>query len=241
MKYVFVGVALLLSWTTATAQVSIKGDQIPAFFERMPSLPSTLDEAYKAMYPKSKKPPYQRYQDSLAAAINTLAVEAAGKSYLLMAMADRMRQDNNKFDRIHNQLPSDKDLENRMNAINSSFFTESNAWTRNLGNAYDSISKLNYPSIERAGLHLQLYQKEMVHYLKKVKQILLETNAYMNKRGFNAILDNHDSSNKYYIQLLEVRGLMYDRIQKVLQQVTATWIYAADMVDICKRYPDSCK
>ncbi len=241
MKYVFVGMALLLFWSTTTAQVTIKGDQIPAFLERMPALPSTLDEAYKAMYPKTKKPPYQRYQDSLTAAINTLAVEAAGKSYLLMAMADRMRQDNNKFDRIHNQLPSDKDLENRMSAINSSFFSESSAWTRNLGNAYDSINKLNYPSIKRAGLHLQLYQKELVHYIKKIKQILLETNAYMNKRGFNTVLDNHDSSNKYYVQLLEVRGLMYDRIQKVLQQVTATWIYAADMVDICKRYPDSCK
>ena len=241
MRYLFGCMALLLFWTTAKAQVTMKGAEIHNFLERMPTLPVTVDEAYKTIYPKTNKPPYQQYSDTLKAAINTLAIEAAGKSYLLMTMADRVGQDDRKFDRIHNQLPRDKDLENRMRDINNSFFSEADKLGRTLGNAYDSINKLNYPAIDRAALQLELYRKEIPHYIKKVKQILVETNAYMNKRGYNAMLDNHETTNKYYIQLLEVRGLMYDRIQKVLQQLTATWIYSADMVDICKKHPDSCK
>lgn len=241
MRYLFCCMALLLFWGTANTQVTMKAGEIPHFLERMPSLPATVDDAYRAIYPKTRKPPYQQYNDTLNAAINTLAAEAAGKSYLLMTMADRTKQDDKKFDRVHNQLPVDKDLENRMRDINNAFFSLTDEWVRSIGNAYDSINKLNYPAIDRAALHLQLYRKEVWHYIKKVKQILDETNAYMNKRGFNAVLDNHDTTNKYYIQLLEVRGLMYDRIQKVLQHVTATWIYSADMVDICKKYPGSCK
>jgi hypothetical protein len=241
MRYLFGCIALLLFWTTVNAQITMKGADIPGFLERMPSLPATIDEAYKAMYPKTKKPPYQQYNDTLKAAINALAIEAAGKSHLLMTMADRVQQDDRKFDRIHNQLPSDKDLENRMTDINSSFFREADELKRTLGNAYDSINKLNYNAIDRTALQLELYRKEISLWIRKVKQILVETNTYMNKRGYNAVLDNHETTNKYYIQLLEVRGLMYDRIQKVLQQVTATWVYSADMVDICKKHPDSCK
>jgi hypothetical protein len=241
MRYLFGYIALLLFWTTANAQITMKGAEIPGFLERMPSLPGTVDEAYKTIYPKTKKPPYQQYSDTLKAAINALALEASGKSYLLMTMADRTKQDDRKFDRIHHQLPTDKDLENKMRDINSSFFREVDELGRSLGNAFDSINKLNYPAIYRAALQLELYRKEISHHIRKVKQILIETNTYMNKRGYNAVLDNHDTTNKYYIQLLEVRGLMYDRIQKIVQQVAATWIYSADMADICKKHPDSCK
>ena len=62
--------ALLLFWTTAKAQVTMKGAEIPNFLERMPSLPATVDEAYKTIYPKTKKPPYQQYSDTLKAALN---------------------------------------------------------------------------------------------------------------------------------------------------------------------------
>ena len=152
MRYLFGCMALLLFWTTAKAQVTMKGAEIPNFLERIPSLPATVDEAYKTIYPKTKKPPYQQYSDTLKAAINTLAIEAAGKSYLLMTMADRVGQDDRKFDRIHNQLPRDKDLENRMRDINNSFFSEADKLGRTLGNAYDSINKLNYPAIDKAAL-----------------------------------------------------------------------------------------
>jgi hypothetical protein len=193
------------------------------------------------MYPKTKKPPYQSYSDSLKAAIKALALEAAGKSYLLMAMADRLEQDNRKFDRVHIELPTDKALENKMRDINSSYFSEADNLSHALGNTLDSINKLNYAAIDRTSLQLEIYRKQIALHIRKVKQLLNETNTYMNKRGYNAVLDNHDTSNKYYIQLLEVRGLMYDRIQKTLQQVTATWTYSADMADICKKHPESCK
>jgi hypothetical protein len=219
----------------------MKGTEIPAFLERMPALPVTVDEAYNAMYPKTKKPPYQLYNDSLKAAIRSLAIEAGGKSYLLMTMADRVQQDDRKFDRIHNQLPTDKELENKMSNLNSSYFREADNLGRALGNALDSIYRLSYPAIDRTALQLNIYRKEIARHIRKVKQLLVETNTYMNKRGYTIVLDNHDTANKYYIQLLEVRGLMYDRIQKVLQQVTATWAYAADMADICKKHPESCK
>lgn len=241
MRYILGCMALVLFSATGYAQLTMKGTEIPAFLERMPALPATVDEAYKAIYPKTKKPPYQPYSDSLKAAIRSLAIEANGKSYLLMTMAERVQQDDRKFDRIHNQLPTDKELENKMNTLNSSFFREADNLGRALGNALDSVNKLAYPAIDRTALQLEIYRKEISRHIRKVKQVLVETNTYMNKRGYNTVLDNHDNSNKYYIQLLEVRGLMYDRIQKVLQQVTATWTYTADMVDICKRHPDSCK
>lgn len=241
MRSIFSCIALVLFFATGNAQITMKGAEIPGFLERMPALPASVDEAYKAMYPKTKKPPYQPYSDSLNAIIKAMAIEAAGKSYLLMAMTDRLQQDNRKFDRVHNELPTDKELENKIRDINSSYFREANNLSRALGNVLDSINKLNYPAVDRTALQLEIYRKEIARHIIKVKQILVETNTYMNKRGFNTILDNHDTSNKYYIQLLEVRGLMYDRIQKTLQQVTATWIYTADLVDICKKHPESCK
>jgi hypothetical protein len=170
-----------------------------------------------------------------------LAIEAGGKSYLLMTMADRMQQDDRKFDRTHIELPTDKELENKMSNLNSAYFREADNLSRALGNVLDSINRLTYPAIDRTDLQLEIYRKEIARHIRKVKQLLVETNTYMNKRGYNTVLDNHDTANKYYIQLLEVRGLMYDRIQKVLQQVTATWSYSADMADICKKHPESCK
>lgn len=241
MRFIAGCIACILFSTTGHAQITMKGSEIPGFLDKMPSLPVSVDEAYKALYPKTKKPPYQPYIDSLNGAIKTLALEAAGKSYLLMAMADRIQQDDRRFDRIHNQLPTDKELENKLREINSSYFREAENLSRTLGNALDSINKLNYPAVERTSLQLELYRKQIALHIRKVKQLLNETNTYMNKRGYNAVLDNHDTSNKYYIQLLEVRGLMYDRIQKTLQQVTATWTYSADMADICKKHPESCK
>ena len=241
MRSIFSCAALVLFFATGNAQITMKGAEIPGFLERMPALPASVDEAHKAIYPKTKKPPYQSYSDSLKAVVKTMAIEAAGKSYLLMSMADRVQQDDRKFDRIHNELPTDKELENKIRYFNSSYFREADNLSRALGNVLDSINKLNYPAVDRTALQLEIYRKEIARQIKKVKQLLVETNTYMNKRGFNTILDNHDTSNKYYIQLLEVRGLMYDRIQKVLQQVTATWSYTADMVDICKKHPDSCK
>jgi hypothetical protein len=241
MRFIAVCIAFILFSTTGHTQITMKGSEIPGFLDKMPPLPATVDEAYKALYPKTKKPPYQSYSDSLKAAIKALALEAAGKSYLLMAMADRLEQDNRKFDRVHNELPTDKELENKMRVINSSYFREADNLSHTLGNALDSINKLNYAAIDRTSLQLEIYRKQIAHHIRKVKQLLTETNTYMNKRGYNAILDNHDTSNKYYIQLLEVRGVMYDRIQKTLQQVTATWTYSADMADICKKHPESCK
>lgn len=241
MRFIPGCIAFVLFFTTGHAQITMKGSDIPAFLDKMPPLPATVDEAYKALYPKTKKPPYQAYSDSLNAIIKAMALEAAGKSYLLMAMADRLEQDNRKFDRIHNELPTDKELENKMHDINSSYFREADNLSHALGNALDSIFKLNYPAIDRTSLQLEVYRKQIALHIKKVKQLLNETNTYMNKRGYNTVLDNHDTSNKYYIQLLEVRALMYDRIQKTLQQVTATWVYTADLADICKKHPDSCK
>lgn len=241
MRFIAGCIAFILFCTTGHAQITMKGSEIPGFLDKMPPLPGSVDEAYKSLYPKNKKPPYQSYSDSLNAAIKALALEAAGKSYLLMAMADRLQQDNRKFDRVHNELPTDKELETKIRDINSSYFREAENLSRTLGNALDSLIKLNYSSIERTSLQLEIYRKPIALHIRKIKQLLNETNAYMNKRGYNAVLDNHDTSNKYYIQLLEVRGLMYDRIQKTLQQVTATWTYAADMADICKKHPESCK
>ena len=241
MRFIAGCIAFILFSTTGYTQITMKGSEIPGFLDRMPSLPATVDEAYKALYPKTKKPPYQSYSDSLKAVIKALALEAAGKSYLLMAMADRLEQDNRKFDRVLNELPTEKELENKMRDINSSYFREADNVSHALGNAFDSINKLNYAAIDRTSLQLEIYRKQIALHIRKVKQLLNETNIYMNKRGYNAILDNHDTSNKYYIQLLEVRGLMYDRIQKTLQQVTATWTYSADIADICKKHPESCK
>lgn len=241
MRFITGCIAFILFATTGHAQITMKGSEIPGFLDKMPPLPASVDEAYKALYPKTKKPPYQAYSDSLKAVIKALALEAAGKSYLLMAMTDRFQQDGRRFDRIHNELPTDKELENKMRDINSSYFREADNLSHALGNALDSIIKLNYPAIDRTSIQLDVYRKQIAIHIKKVKQLLNETNTYMNKRGYNAVLDNHDTSNKYYIQLLEVRGLMYDRIEKTLQQVTATWTYSADMADICKKHPETCK
>ena len=124
MRFIAGCIAFILFVTTGNAQITMKGSEIPGFLDKMPPLPTTVDEAYKALYPKTKKPPYQSYTDSLNAAIKTLVQEAAGKSYLLMAMADRLQQDNRKSDRVHNELPTDKELENKMRDINSSYFRE---------------------------------------------------------------------------------------------------------------------
>ena len=241
MRFIIGSISFLLFFTTGHAQITMKGSEIPGFLDRMPPLPASIDEAYKALYPKTKKPPYQAYSDSLKATIKALALEAAGKSYLLMAMSDRFQQDDRKFDRIHNELPTDKELEKKMHDINSSYFREADNLSHALGNTLDSIIKLNYPAIDRTSIQLEIYRKQIALHIRKVKQLLNETNTYMNKRGYNAVLDNHETSNKYYIQLLEVRGLMYDRIEKTLQQVTATWVYSADMADICKKHPETCK
>lgn len=77
--------------------------------------------------------------------------------------------------------------------------------------------------------------------MKNVKNQLAGLNDTMTKKGYNAVLDKHDNKHPYYMQLLEMRGTMLDRVLKVLDQINSGNQAAAMAVDAWQKNPESCR
>lgn len=223
------------------AQTMVRGADMAGLLDKLPPVAADNNEAYAQFFPKGKKSVYQQAEDMIMAQIDLLANQAPQKSRLLSMISGRYDDDQRKrVDFEKTTIVKDKELENKMKEANQNYFAELNLFTRAAGNVLDSFTKINVPAVLRSERQLQAYKRLLPPFIKTVKQVIADMNAYLSKKGFNAVLDNRQASHPNYIQLLEVRALLFDRIREVNTITGGASQASAMIVDMCKRFPDSC-
>lgn len=240
MRKIF-SVALFLSAIVSLAKAQSKSDTtIKNLIAGLPSFASSIDDAYNLYFPKNKITPCKQYKVLLQAEMDKLANASDHKSRLLSMIAGRFEEERKRFDFSKVIINEDRKLKDAVDEMNISFFRVQDDFLRAIGNRLDSVYKRAI-GLEIARNQLAIYREEMPGFIYKVKNVLLQLDRFMNDKGYNKVISEKSSSHPYYIQILEARGVMLDRISMLLTQIDGVQATVASTVDICKRFPDSCK
>jgi hypothetical protein len=214
---------------------------IASCIDQLPAVAANVDEAYQQFFPKGKKTVYQLADDLIMAQINVLANESNHKSRLLSMLTGRYDNEDQRIDFSKVIINKDKELDNKLKEANQAYFYELDNFQRAVGNAVDSVRNKNEPAMIRAGHELRIMQKHLPAFIKKVHRLINQVTTYRDKKGYNLALVNHQAGHPYYIQLLEVRGLLLSRLRDLNKMAEGASQMAAMIADTCKKYPDSCK
>jgi hypothetical protein len=214
---------------------------IATYIDRLPTVAANVHEAWQQFYPKGKKTVYQQADDLIMAQINALANESNHKSRLLSMLAERYDNEGQRIDFSKVTINKDKELDNKLKEANEVYFYELDNFQRAVGLVLDSVRNKNEPAMIRAQHELEIMQKHLPVFIKKLRRLISQVTTYMDKKGYHAVLVNHQAGHPYYIQLLEVRGLLLSRLRDLNKMAEGASQMAATIADSCKKYPDSCK
>ena len=228
MRNLFIVPALFVAVACHAQQSNPIDTSIHSYFNKLPAILPVIDSVYKYYAPSITNTPCQRYRTEIKKQAGLLADQSDHKSYLLSTLSDRYDNEGSRYD-----------FTSAKNA-NAAFFHAIDDYNRSIGPRLDSIYK-NYKGVDMAKQQLELYRKELPVLINNVKKILLEWNKIMNAKGYNKQLINRNASYPYYIQVLEARGLFYDRLLKLVDMEEGILKSVASTVDICRKYPESCK
>jgi hypothetical protein len=202
---------------------------IVKYVDQIPPMAASTNEAYQQFYPKGKRSVYQQYEAVIQAQINALADESKHQSLLLSMLAERYELEGRRYDFTKVIIAEEPALKQKQKENTGDFFNLVDYYGRISGHPIDSIRKKEEPYGIQAEKMLQVYQQTVPVMIKQLKQLISEMNDFMNKKGYNTILNNKVQTHKYYIQLLEVRGLMLDRIKRINRIIDGSCRYVAIM------------
>jgi hypothetical protein len=218
-------ICLLLVFYTGKSQ-STEFD-IVKYVEQMPLVAGSANEAYQQFYPKGKHSVYQQFEATLQAQINALADESKHQSYLLSMLAGRIDQESRQYNFTKVVIAEDPELKKKRQEQIGVFFNIVDYYSRMTSWTIDSIRKKEESYAVQAEKMIGVYQQVAPVVVKKLKVLIKEMNDLMNKKGYNAVLNNKVTTHKYYIQLLEVRGLLLDRIKQINRMIDGSCGYVA--------------
>lgn len=234
-------VGFLLCSLFCQSQQGLSSDTaIYSYFSRLPAVPSTIEDTYKLYAPGVKNNPCQQYRVELKKQLGLLADRSEHKSRLLSMLAGRYDDESERYDFTKINLAKDKALQAAVEKASTSFFSAIDNYNRIVKDRIDSISP-KYKGMELAKHQQEIYRKELGVLINTCKKLMLEVDKIMNAKGYNKQLLTQTSSAPYYIQLLEVRGLFFDRLMKLNDLVEGALAFVAAQVDNCKKYPELCK
>lgn len=226
----------------ASAQTKVlSGNNIPAYIDQFPAIAANPQQAYEWYYPKGKKTACKQVEEELRGMINALADQAAHQSRLLSMLAQRYDKQTASLDYSKAAIVRDKKIDQLITDFNSSYFYEQDKFLRAVNAQMDMLSKAAITGIPLAEKQLAIYRDKLPAWSNTVKSQLKKLDDLLTAKGYNTIIDKKDSTHPNYVQLLEVRGLMLDRLLQLLLQTDGVNGMAAGTVDICRTYPDACK
>lgn len=238
MRRFFIVAALFIAATVHSQETL--DTAINSYFSKLPAILPLMDSVYKYYAPSVTNTPCQRYRMELKKQVGLLADQSDHKSYLLSTLSDRYDNEGRRYDFTKAKNATDKTLQTAVDNATAAFFRAIDDHNRSIGPRLDSIYK-NYKGVEMARQQLDFYRKEMPVLINNVRKILLEWNKTMNAKGYNRQLLSRNASYPYYIQVLEARGLFYDRLLRLAEMEEGILKSVASMIDICRKYPESCK
>ena len=220
-------VCLLLFFTTGNAQQP--GFNIQQYLDQIPAVPASVNEAYRQFYPKGTRSVYKQYEATLQAQLEALADESKHRSGMLLILSGRYDREGRRIDFSKIVNAEDPGLTKKQTELCRVFLNEVDYFGRIANDPIDSIRQKGEAYAVQAEKMLRIYQQAVPVFIKRVSRLNNEMNELMNRKGYNKVLDNKVQTHKYYIQLLEVRAMMLDRIKQVNQIIDGACMYVAQM------------
>ena len=241
IRTVFAGLTFLFSIhaNTSAQTVTFSGNSVPAYIDQLPNLPATPQEAYTIYYPKGKKTIYSQYETAINNMLNDLAGRSNHQSRILSMLSGRYESESQRYDFSKVQIKRDPALEQALHQFTTDFYARLDDYLRAVSRATDSLRTGN--QIVNAEKELALYHEQLPPFKAIVKILLSQLDNTMRAKGYNAVLEKSDTTNPFFIQMLEARGLMLEKIKMLLQQIDGASQSATSMEDYCRKNPGECK
>ena len=224
----------------ACGQHSAQLPSMASYFDRLPALPATVEEAHATYYPAGRSTPCSRLQAEIKADVNSLADRSNHQSRLLSMIAGRYEEEDRHVDFTRIRVTREKNLEAQLREEGSSFFNALEDFWKLVGD------QLQVALTQRKGMavgqaELDIYRAALPQLTLRVKKSILAVDGYMEKNGFNNILAGSQGGSPYTMQVLEARGLMLDRLMKLVEQIDHALASVARQIDNCRKHPDQCR
>ena len=229
---------LLIFWCSVVS--GQQGFEPEGWFERLPPMAASAVSAYEQLLPKTKKNVYDQYTTAAKAEMRKLYKESGRKSRLLSMFADTYDTEDRNVDVSKISLPVDKELDKKCRELSSGFLRAQDEYARTASRDWDSLRKnvfnpdkaLSVGDVEKV---LAVEKRAFMPFLQKARKVLSELHAYMESRGYNAVLDGHRAEHPFYVQLLEVRAGIFDRLKMLNETVRGTCLNLALMVEAANK------
>ncbi|MGC4102082.1 hypothetical protein [Ferruginibacter sp.] len=211
-----------------------------SYFDRLPGVLTSAEEAWKLYTPKNSKPATKQYEAEIMVQLNILADHSDRKSYILSWYTDRLEKESKQYRHTDAKVQKDPVLEKAVKEAITDYFSMLDNYLRTVNYSIDTLFK-KYTGRTLAEKELQLYQKELPQLYSKTKAIFSKVHQMMRSKGYNTVLQQGNTQHPYYIQLLEARGQLLDKLRELNKQADAANATAAQLVEFCKKDPETCK
>lgn len=205
MKRFFLFTIMVACYSFGQSQSSVKD-----YFSKIPGMITRADSAYRLIN-SGKESPYDAFISSLQPELNALARESGNKSYLLAQLAGTYSE---KIDYFRPEQPKDGVLAQKVQETNLMVFQAFDDYSRAVGAEVDKMT-LQKMTTENYNEQLSATARHFDQLVLKMKPLLLSLDNYLSTRGFNSVIDNKQSSHPHYIQFLETRAYLFDKLLKL--------------------------
>jgi hypothetical protein len=237
---IFIALLFSLSIVAGHAQETKIDTAVYSFFNKLPGLSATIEETYKTYAPSINNTACQQFRIEIKKQLALLAQQSYHKSRLLSMLAGKFDDESQRIDFSKTTIARDKTVQAAIDKANTSFFSSMDDYTRSVNNKMDSAYKQS-KGMELAKQQLEIYRTALPSLINTVKKSMAGIQKLLDDKGYNKQLIEQNTAHPYYIQLLEVRGLFFDRLLKLTEQIEGIQRSVASQVDICKKSPELCK
>jgi uncharacterized protein YdbL (DUF1318 family) len=208
-------------------------------FKNFPPLAKEAKEAYHSYYPTGKVSPQRQYLEGLKKHAALLSRAADHKSRLLSMIAGTYDQEDQQVDFSKVVISKDKELASLVTQANTAFFDAIERASRQSGASMDSAAGLKGMAL--AERQLADARRQLPELVALVQKQWLPVMQLMRRKGYDKVLAEGKTTHPYFIQLLEVKGLILDKLIKLAQQADILQQSVARQVAYCQDHPQECQ
>jgi len=190
-----------------------------ALFDKMPQFSLSVEEAWQNYFPKNKMNACRRYETELKQELNRLATLSNHQSRLLSMLAGKFDIESRQYDFTKVTITKDQQLDGAVLENDKSFYSMLTDYLRRINSSMDSAFQL-YKGKALAKQVLTIYNREFPYLINGTKAQCMKLNKMIIAKGYDKVLAAGNSANKYFVQLLEVRGVLLNWMLELNKQVS---------------------
>ena len=190
-----------------------------ALFYKIPQFSLSVEEAWQNYFPKNKMNACRRYETELKQELNRLATLSNHQSRSLSMLAGKFDIESRQYDFTKVTITKDQQLDGAVLENDKSFYSMLTDYLRRINSSMDSAFQL-YKGKALAKQVLTIYNREFPYLINGTKAQYMKLNKMIIAKGYEKVLAAGNSANKYFIQLLEVRGVLLNWLLELNKQVS---------------------